>query len=290
MRPVISIGAQDFTYIRSHHYFYIDKTSFIKEWWEYGDAVTLLTRPRRFGKTLNLSMMEAFFSNQIAGRGELFEGLSIWNEEAYRRLQGTWPVLFLSFAGMKGDTYETAREGIVQIIIDIYAKYRFLMDGNALNEQEKEYFDFIKPDMSDAVASMSLHRLAICMNRYYGKKVLIFLDEYDTPLQEAYVYGYWEKLVSFIRSLFNCTFKTNPYMERGLMTGITRISKQSVFSDLNNPTVVTVTSDLYTDSFGFTQQEVWNALQEYGLSAYWANTSSNSLVGKLVREGSPEIF
>ncbi|NBJ01242.1 hypothetical protein D3Z62_14085 [Lachnospiraceae bacterium] len=326
MRPVISIGAQDFTYIRSHHYFYIDKTSFIKEWWEYGDAVTLLTRPRRFGKTLNLSMMEAFFSNQIAGRGELFEGLSIWNEEAYRRLQGTWPVLFLSFAGMKGDTYETAREGIVQIIIDIYAKYRFLMDGNALNEQEKEYFDFIKPDMSDAVASMSLHRLAICMNRYYGKKVLIFLDEYDTPLQEAYVYGYWEKLVSFIRSLFNCTFKTNPYMERGLMTGITRISKESIFSDISNLEVVTTTSEKYETAFGFTEEEVAGALEQFGMSGflekvrywyngfrfgnrrdiynpwsitkyldgkkfstYWMNTSSNKLVGRLIREGTPDI-
>ena len=326
MRPVISIGAQDFTYIRSHHYFYIDKTSFIKEWWEYGDAVTLLTRPRRFGKTLNLSMMEAFFSNQIAGRGELFEGLSIWNEEAYRRLQGTWPVLFLSFAGMKGDTYETAREGIVQIIIDIYAKYRFLMEGNALNEQEKEYFDFIKPDMSDAVASMSLHRLAICMNRYYGKKVLIFLDEYDTPLQEAYVYGYWEKLVSFIRSLFNCTFKTNPYMERGLMTGITRISKESIFSDISNLEVVTTTSEKYETAFGFTEEEVAGALEQFGMSGflekvrywyngfrfgnrrdiynpwsitkyldgkkfstYWMNTSSNKLVGRLIREGTPDI-
>lgn len=311
---------------QSHHYFYIDKTSFIKEWWEYGDAVTLLTRPRRFGKTLNLSMMEAFFSNQIAGRGELFEGLSIWNEEAYRRLQGTWPVLFLSFAGMKGDTYETAREGIVQIIIDIYAKYRFLMDGNALNEQEKEYFDFIKPDMSDAVASMSLHRLAICMNRYYGKKVLIFLDEYDTPLQEAYVYGYWEKLVSFIRSLFNCTFKTNPYMERGLMTGITRISKESIFSDISNLEVVTTTSEKYETAFGFTEEEVAGALEQFGMSGflekvrywyngfrfgnrrdiynpwsitkyldgkkfstYWMNTSSNKLVGRLIREGTPDI-
>lgn len=143
MKPVISIGAQDFTY----------------------------------------------------NRGDLYEGLSIWEEEKYRQLQGRYPVIFLSFAGVKGDIYETARESIIQIIIDIYAKYRFLLQGDLLNKQEKEYFDFIKQDMSDAVASMSLHRLAICMNRYYGKKVIILLDEYDTPLQEAYVYGYWGRLI-----------------------------------------------------------------------------------------------
>ena len=165
MKPVISIGAQDFTYIRSNHYFYIDKTGFIKEWWENGDIVTLITRPRRFGKTLNLSMLEAFFSNQYEDSWKLYEDLSIWEEERYRKLQGIYPVIFLSFAGIKGDTYETAREGMIQIIIDLYAKYRYLLQGDALNKQEKEYFDYIRPDMSDAVAAMSLHRLALCMNR-----------------------------------------------------------------------------------------------------------------------------
>ena len=147
MRPIISIGAQDFAYLRRNHCFYVDKTSFIKEWWENGDVVTLLTRPRRFGKTLNLSMMETFFSNQCKEQGKLFEGLFIWKEEKYRGLQGSCPVIFLSFAGIKGDRYETARDGIVQVIIDIYAKYRFLLQGDALNQQEKAYFDFVKPDM-----------------------------------------------------------------------------------------------------------------------------------------------
>lgn len=326
MKPVISIGAQDFTYIRNNHYFYIDKTNFIKEWWENGDIVTLLTRPRRFGKTLNLSMLEAFFSNQYIGKGALYEGLSIWKEEKYRQLQGSYPVIFLSFAGIKGDVYETAREGIIQIIIDIYTKYSFLLQGDFLSKQEKEYFDFVGPDMSDAVASMSLHRLAICMNRFYGKKVLILLDGYDTPLQEAYVYGYWEKLMTFIRSLFNCTFKTNPYMERGLMTGITRIGKESVFSDISNLEVVTTTSEKYETAFGFTEEEVTDALNLFGMSenlekvrfwyngfrfgnrkdiynpwsitkyldgkkfsTFWMNTSSNKLVGRLIREGSPDI-
>lgn len=326
MKPVVSIGAQDFLKLRENDSFYVDKTAFIKEWWENQDTVTLITRPRRFGKTLNMSMVEQFFSNQYAGKASLFEGLSIWKDEKYRRLQGTYPVISLSFAGVKGDTYETARDGIIQLLIDLYARHRFLLDSDSLNQQEKEYFDYIKPDMSDAVAVMALHRLAICMNRCYSKKTLILLDEYDTPLQEAYLYGYWERLSVFMRRLFNCTFKTNPYLERGLMTGITRVGKESIFSDMNNPEVVTTTSRKYETAFGFTEDEVAAALQMFGLSGkleevrfwyngfrfgnrcdiynpwsitkyldsgkfdtYWANTSSNHLAGRLIREGTPEL-
>lgn len=180
--------------------------------------------------------------------------------------------------------------------------------------------------MENNLASDSLRSLSDYLTRFYGRKVLILLDKYDTPMQEAYINGYWEELSIFIRSLFNSTFKTNPYLERALMTGITRVSKESIFSDLNNLTIVTTTSDLYTESFGFTQQEVWNALEEYGLSnkkkevkdwydgftfghttgiynpwsilnylkfkrfsTYWANTSSNNLIGKLIREGSADV-
>lgn len=326
MGLVISIGAQDFTYIRENSCFYIDKTGFIKEWWENGDVVTLITRPRRFGKTLNLSMTEAFFSNQYPDKGKLFEGLSIWKEEKYRKLCAGYPVIFFSFAGIKGDTYETARESLIQMILDLYAKYSFLLSGTALNSQERKYFDYIRPDMSDAVAAMSIHRLALCMYRYYGKKVLIFLDEYDTPLQESYVYGYWEKLVLFIRSLLNYTFKTNMYLERGLLTGITRISKESIFSDISNLEVVTTTSEKYAAAFGFTEEEVARALDQYGMSEhldqvrvwyngfhfgsrkdiynpwsitkyldtkrfrpYWMNTSSNKLAGRLIREGNADV-
>ena len=326
MPPVVSIGTQDFEFIRTNHCFYVDKTDLIKEWWESADAVTLITRPRRFGKTLNMSMLDYFFSKQYTHRDNLFEGLCIWKEEKYRRLYRTYPVIYFSFAGIKGDTYETARDGIVQIIIDIYTKYGFLLEGDRLSRQEREYFDFIKTDMSDAVAAMALQRLTICLNRYYGKKTIILLDEYDTPLQEAYVYGYWEKLTAFIRSLFNCTFKTNPYLERGLLTGITRVSKESIFSDMNNLEVVTTTSKKYASSFGFTQEEVAEALELFGMSengekvkfwydgfrfgdktdiynpwsitkyldqkkfdTYWANTSSNKLIRRLLQEGTPEI-
>ncbi|MCD8103536.1 MAG: ATP-binding protein [Lachnospiraceae bacterium] len=326
MYPVVSIGTQDFEYIRKNHYFYVDKTDFIHEWWENGDTVTLITRPRRFGKTLTMSMLELFFSNQYAGRTELFEGLSVWEDEKYRQLQGSWPVIFISFAGIKGNTYEEIRESMIQTIIDLYAKYRYLLESDALNQQEKEYFDYVKPGMSDTVAAMALHRLAICMYRYYGKKVIILLDEYDTPLHEAYAYDFWDKLIPFISKLFNCTFKTNLYMERSVLTGITRVSNESVFSDMNNLEVVMTTSCKYESAFGFTEAEVCDALEVFGLSdqlgvvrywydgfcfgnrkdiynpwsitkyldsgkfgTYWANTSSNKLVGKLIQEGSPEL-
>ena len=325
MPRVVGIGHQDFEQMITSDNFYIDKTMFIKEWWENNDTVTLITRPRRFGKTLNLDMTDHFFSVNYFGRGDLFQNLSIWQEEKYRELQGTYPVIFFSFADMKETTFSEARKSICQIIKDLYNRYDFFLGGSYLNEDEKKAYQNISVDMEDYLAVNSLKALSDYLMRYYGKKVIILLDEYDTPMQEAYVHGYWDELVSFIRKLFNSTFKTNPFLARALMTGITRVSKESVFSDLNNLTVVTTTSDLYTDCFGFTQQEVWRALDEYGLSShkdevrswydgftfgnrtdiynpwsiinylkyakfapYWANTSSNSLVGKLIREGSAD--
>lgn len=326
MGRVVAIGAQDFASIRENGYFYVDKTGFIKEWWENGDAVTLVARPRRFGKTLNMSMAEQFFSNQYAGRGSLFEGLAVWEEEKYRRMQGTFPVLSLSFAGVKGRTYEDAREGIIQNLIDLYGKFSFLLQGDVLSQQEQSYFTCIQGDVSDTVAAMSLYRLAICMYRYYGKKVIILLDEYDTPLQEAYLHGYWDRMAEFIQSFFNYAFKTNPYLERGLLTGITRVGRESIFSDMNHLAVVTTTTERYAGCFGFTQQEVREALGEYGLlgmeegvrewydgfcfgslkniynpwsvtcflkekkfKPYWANTSSNALVSRLVMQGTAQV-
>ena len=326
MKPIVSIGNQDFRSIRENHNFYIDKTAFIKEWWENQDTVTLITRPRRFGKTLNMSMVENFFAIQSQAEENLFTGLEIWKEEKYRELHGKYPVIFLSFASVKGDTYSDVREGIVQTILDLYAKYDYLRQSDALNEKEKAYFDYVNGEMSNTIAAMALRRLSLCMSLYYGKKVLILLDEYDTPLQEAYVKGYWNELTSFMSSLFNYTFKTNPYMERGLLTGITRVSKESIFSDLNNLEIVTTTSNKYSTSFGFTEEEVRNALQLFGLQdqadnvkkwydgfcfgsksdiynpwsitkyldtgkfdSYWVNTSSNSLIDKLIQGGTSDI-
>ena len=326
MARTIGIGVQSFEKIRERNYFYIDKTDFIREWWESGDDVTLINRPRRFGKTLNMSMLEMFFSVDYADRGDLFEGLSIWEKEEYRNIQGTYPVISLSFANVKENMYETTRKKICQLLTKQYNKYSFLLDSGLLGQNDIDYFKRVSEDMDDSDASLALYQLSDYLYRYYGKRVIILLDEYDTPMQEAYVDGYWDELAAFTRNLFNSTFKTNPWLERGIMTGITRVSKESIFSDLNNLKVVTTTSNEYATAFGFTESEVFDALEEFGLSdekmkvkywydgfifgdykdiynpwsilnlldtrqftTYWANTSTNSLVGKLIREGSRRV-
>ena len=326
MAKVIGIGNQSFESIRENDNFYIDKTAFIKEWWENQDIVTLITRPRRFGKTLNMDMIKCFFSDKYKGRSDLFEGFDIWKEEKYRELQGTYPVIFISFAEIKGNTFETTRQQMLIKISDLYEENRYLLDGDLLSDNEKKFYESVNMDMSDAVFSMALNKMCIFLHKYCGKKVIILLDEYDTPMQEAYVNGYWEELVGFTRSLFNSTFKTNPYLERAIMTGITRVSKESIFSDLNNLVVVTTTSNQYETAFGFTEEEVFRALDEQGISdkkdevkmwydgftfgdkrdiynpwsiinflkfkslkTYWAESSSNGLINSLVQKGSPYI-
>ena len=326
MARVVGIGHQDFETVRIKNNFYIDKTEFIKEWWESDDAVTLITRPRRFGKTLNMSMLNCFFSRQYAEKGTIFEGLSIWKQEKYRRLQGTYPVIFLSFADVKQNNYQDAVQKIKNIIVDAYRQHRYLEQEECFTQNEKQQMLEITEKMSDVTAQDALKNLSSYLNLLYGKKVLIFLDEYDTPMQEAYIHGYWDEFVGFMRSLFNATFKTNPYLDRAVMTGITRISKESVFSDLNNLTVITTTSDAYADCFGFTEEEVFQSLDQFGMPEkkdlvkqwydgfcfgthrdiynpwsitnyldkrktypYWASTSSNGLVSRLIRTASADV-
>ena len=326
MKKTISIGIQVFSDLREQDCFFVDKTNFIKEWWENRDVVTLITRPRRFGKTLNMSMLDCFFSKKYANRADLFEGLSIWQDETYRKLQGAYPVIFLSFAAVKAGNLEDAKTQIKQEIARLYWENRDLMKEDIFGEDERELYYRTTVKMDDVTAQDSLRNLSVWMERYYGKKVIILLDEYDTPMQEAYVQGYWDEFTSFVRSLFNASFKTNPYLERAIMTGITRVSKESIFFDLNNLRVVTTTSNLYADCFGFTEEEVFAALDEYGMSdkkdevkqwydgftfgehrdiynpwsitnyldehrlyPYWASTSSNGLVSRLIRTASADV-
>ena len=327
MKKVIATGEQDFESIRMNNRFYVDKSDLIKEWWNGGDNVTLITRPRRFGKTLNMSMLNCFFSNKYANRGELFEGLKVWKDPAMREQQGRWPVLFLSFANIKQTTWENTRFSLNQIITDVYGRYRLVLQDPMFSDTDRDFFQKVNAEMPDYIAAISLQKLCDWLCSYYGKKVLIFLDEYDTPMQEAYIHGFWDELTAYIRALFNSTFKTNQSLERGIMTGITRVSKESIFSDLNNLDVVTTTSDKYARAFGFTEEEVFEALDQQGFGetdkqeiriwydgftfgtvtdiynpwsvtnfldkgkfdTYWANTSGNGLIGKLLRTGEPEI-
>uniref|UniRef100_UPI0040566F61 AAA family ATPase n=1 Tax=Agathobacter sp. TaxID=2021311 RepID=UPI0040566F61 len=328
MARVVGIGIQDFEKMVKSGCFYIDKTTFIKEWWESNDEVTLINRPRRFGKTLNMSMLEKFFSIKYQNRGDLFCRFDIWKEEKYHQLQGTYPVISLSFANIKERNYTSACEKISLIFNNLFAEYSYLKNSDFLQKTDMEFFDrMMCVDVREIDITYALHQLSKFLYLYHGKKAIILLDEYDTPMQEAYVYGFWEEMVALTRNMFNSAFKTNPYLERGIMTGITRVSKESVFSDLNHLKAVTTTSDMYATAFGFTETEVFRALDEQGLAdekqhvkkwyngftfgehgdiynpwsiinflstkgqygTYWANTSSNSLVSKLIRESGQRI-
>ena len=335
MARVVGIGKQSFEDIRKKDCFYIDKTDFIKDWWESADDVTLITGPRRFGKTLNMDMLKCFFSNQYEGRKELFEELDIWKDEEYRELQGTYPVIFLSFADIKADNFKDTKNDLVSVINDAYKQHSYLLKSDKLTEAEKNMYEQldnyannadINKKISNEIVCRAIKTLAGMLYKYYGKKVIIILDEYDTPMQEAYMNGYWDELVALTRSLFNSTFKTNPYLERGIMTGITRVSKESIFSDLNNLKVVTTTSREYATSFGFTEKEVFDALDEVNMSnekaavkewydgftygdvkdiynpwsiinylqtgkidSYWTDSSSNGIVNKLIKTGTPDV-
>lgn len=330
MPRTIAIGVQEFADLREGHYFYIDKTDFIREWWSSGDLVTLITRPRRFGKTLNISMLECFFSERYAKRDDLFQGLSIWQDAQYRRLQGTYPVICLSFAKVKEANYEQCVYGICQILSKVYQQHSYLEESEHLTKRQRRLFQATDEDLFEGRETMrvydALNLLSELLYAHTGKKPIILLDEYDTPMQEAYAHGFWDQIVSFIRKMFNAAFKTNPSLGRAIMTGITRVSKESIFSDLNNPKVITMTSSHYATAFGFTQKEVSEALEEFGLAdqadsvkkwydgftfgavkdiynpwsiinylderqyaPYWANTSSNILISLLLQQANQEV-
>lgn len=324
--PVISIGNQDFASIRERGNFYVDKTGFIREWWDSDDVVTLITRPRRFGKTLNMSMLAYFFSPEYAGREDLFRGLDIWKDQCFRNLQGQIPVVSISLAGVKGTNYEDARKGIVQLIVRTFQQYVHLLGSPSVTDVDQELFQAVNLSMDDATLATSLNLLCYLLEKSYGQKPIVLIDEYDTPLEQAYVHGFWQQMVNLTQPLFNNTFKTNPHLLRGLMTGVTRVSKESIFSDLNNLEVVATTSEKYETSFGFTEDEVRASLASFRLedrmedvrlwydgfrfgkqesmynpwsitkfldtgelAPWWANTSQNSLVSKIIREGSPTV-
>ncbi len=325
MPKVIAIGSQSFSDIRQENCFLIDKTIFIKDWWENKDSVTLIIRPRRFGKTLNMDMMNCFFSKEYKNRADLFEGLKIWEHEEYRKMQGTYTVIFLSFAGVKDTTYSKAVLSIGKKIREIFLRMKDVIKSNKFDEIEKEEYRSYMKEITEDNISDSLNVLCRYIYQRTGKKIMIFLDEYDAPLQEAYVNGYWDEMSQVMRNLLNNTFKTNEYLSRAILTGITRVSKESMFSDLNNLRICTMSSEEYSEYFGFTEDEVFESMQEYGytnkdeikywydgfkignqsgmynpwsiinflktgkLEPYWSNTSSNSLAGKLIKEGSKDM-
>ncbi|WP_036609460.1 AAA family ATPase [Oribacterium sp. P6A1] len=324
MLKTVGLGLQDYEKVITENAFYVDKTYFINEWWQSKDDITLITRPRRFGKTLMLSTVEKFFSERQGNNEELFDGLSISQDTEMMKECGKWPVLFVSFASVKAETYKGALQQFNWLFTEWIAQNTWLTDK--MGDKDLEFYKKVSYDMDEKTACQCLNTFCRWLSDFYNKKVIILIDEYDTPMQEAYVNGYWDEISGYMRNMFNSTLKTNPNLQKALLTGITRVSRESLFSDLNNLKIVTISSDKYADCFGFTEKEVFEALEAYGYSSekkkvkewydgfkfgntediynpwsiisflqegkyepYWANTSSNSLVSKLVREGSVEI-
>ena len=324
MKKSLPIGITNFQELIQGNYYFIDKTKLIEDILQDGSKVTLFTRPRRFGKTLNMSMLQYFWDihNAEANR-KLFQGLHI-ESSPYFTEQGKYPVIFLSLKDIKERTWEECKKEIKKWLSDLYDKYHFLRDS--FNQRDLKYFEDIWLEKEEGSYSNALKDLSKYLCQYYQKKVVILIDEYDTPIVSAYENGYYEEAIAFFRNLYSAALKDNEYLQVGVMTGILRVAKEGIFSGLNNLSVYTVLDEKYSSSFGLTQEEVEQALEYYDLkdnfqevkewydgylfgnteiynpwsiinylskekiAAYWVNTSNNFLVYDLLEKANISIF
>lgn len=270
----LPIGIENFEKIRTEGFYYVDKTGLIKELLQNWGEVNLFTRPRRFGKSLNMSMLKYFF--EIGSDKSLFDGLAISKEEALcRDYMGKFPVISVSFKGANGDNFATARAMMSSIIETEAMRFDFLLESNVLSEQEKRRYEQLiyveEPGkepyvMSDATLAGSLKLLSQLLCKHYGQKVVILIDEYDVPLAKAFDMGYYDQMINLLRNVFGEALKTNDSLQFAVLTGCLRVSKESIFTGLNNLRVLSVTSVLFDEHFGFTDDEVKELLNAYGLS------------------------
>ena len=260
----LPIGIENFEELRKEDFYYIDKTGLIAELLHNWGAVNLFTRPRRFGKTLNMSMLEHFFS--LDGNKRIFDGLDISKETALcEEHMGKYPVISVSLKGIDGRVYETAYQMAAQVIIEAAAKYYFLLESEKLNEHDKAaYRKLLDDNMNEGTLGSSLRRLSGMLEKHYGTKVIMLIDEYDVPLAKAHANGYYDQMVSLIRSLLGEVLKTNNSLKLAVLTGCLRISKESIFTGLNNLKVRSVTDVRFDEYFGFTDTEVRLLLEYYG--------------------------
>ena len=325
---------QSFEVIASNNYFFVDKTMFIREWWKKGEAVTLVTRPRRFGKTLTLNMLECFFSIQYKDKADLFSRYDISKDAEMMQKQGKYPVIAFSLATSTGSTYQSMLLQLSSTIRKVYERVEDNLNLHNVNQRDRKYMEMILAErfdedhnplpLSEDLLMDSLNRLSRILYKNHGNtKVIILLDEYDAPLENAYLRGYWDKAAEFFGNFYKNTFKVNAYLERALVTGINMLPKESLNSPFNNPDPCSVLDSSYGDVFGFTQQEVDDALREYKLigqreevkrwydgyqfgdwkdmynpwsicfmmekrktGMYWANTASNEIVSLVLKNGS----
>lgn len=266
-RKSLPIGISDYVRAQSEYY-YVDKTLLIKEFLDKKPLVSLFTRPRRFGKTLNMDMLRVFFESTDTDTSRYFTDKAIWKcGEEYRSHQGKYPVIFLTFKDVKFDTWEETIEKIKALLQEEYGRHQELVNSDKLSEYEKEYFAKILDSTANEVALTSaLEKLSKMLNTHYGKAPIIIIDEYDTPIQEGYTKDFYEEIIGFMRNFFSGAFKDNKNLSYGFLTGILRIAQESIFNGLNNLTVNSIMDEEYDNYFGFTGEEVTRMLEYYGVS------------------------
>ena len=267
MKP-LPIGVDDFKKLIDENYYYVDKTLLIKELLDNKGEVNLFTRPRRFGKTLNMSMLQYFFEKTKEDNSYLFKGLKIMNEsKEYLDYMGKYPVINLSLKSAKQSTFEMSYKKIREAIADEFKRYSEVLNGNVLFEDEKEDFTNIMLQKADlSTYNTSLKLLSKCLKRYYKENVIILIDEYDVPLENAFFEGFYDEMVKFLRSLFESALKTNPSLEFAVITGCLRISKESIFTGMNNLEIVSILNKSYEEYFGFTNDEITKICKDYDIN------------------------
>ena len=265
----LPIGIENFEELRKEDFYYADKTGLIVELLQNWGAVNLFTRPRRFGKTLTMSMLERFFS--LDGDKSIFDGLEISKEASLcKEYMGKYPVVSISLKGIDARSYETAYQMAVQVIIEAAAKFYFLLDSEKLNDHDRaEYEQLLDKNMNEGMLGISLKRLSGMLEKHYGTKVILLIDEYDVPLAKAHANGYYDQMISLIRSLLGEALKTNNSLKFAVLTGCLRISKESIFTGLNNLKVLTIADERFDEYFGFTDTEVKELLEYYGVSDHY---------------------
>ena len=328
MKKPLPIGISDFKELIEDGYAYVDKTLFIKELLEKGTKVALIPRLRRFGKTLNLSMLRYFFEKTSTDTSYLFKDLNIWKFEKYQAMQGQFPVIFISLKDIKYFSWQETFAAMQSLMAKEFQRHRYLLEGEILFPEEKEYFlKIIRTETSQTELTISLLQLTEWLHRYHQKNVIVLIDEYDTPAHSAYVGNYYDSLITFLRNWLSNGLKDNSYLGRGVLTGILRIAKESIFSGLNNISTFTILNEEFQDKFGLLESEVKNLLQDYELLdklpqfrkwyngyrigscteiynpwsvlnciakkgellPYWVNTSDNLLMKKLITQGSSDL-
>ena len=273
----LPIGIENFQEIRQMGFYYIDKTKLIEQLLEQWGKVNLFTRPRRFGKTLNMSMLKYFF--EIGTDQTLFDGLYIsQNQELCEEYMGKFPIIFLSLKGVDGLTFDSAKDRFIQLIGNEAQRFRFLLDSDKLTEDDKNIYRALislqdgKYTMEEEVFISAIKTLSRLLSVHYGKKAIILIDEYDVPLDKAFTHGYYKEMVSLIRGIFGEALKTNDFLQFAVLTGCLRVSKESIFTGLNNFKVLSITDVRFDEQFGFTDQEVLKLLDDYHLESHLTET------------------